>query len=272
MQENNNSGRGLSARERGILDTFAARELATVTAANLQEIASISRSAANLVLRRLAHKGWLRRIRRGIYSPVPLGSPSPRVSVGDPWQIAMALYAPGYISGWSAAEHWDLTEQIFNAVSVVTSVPQRTKRQEHGGFSFFVRSVDKSHIFGTKRIWHGSSQVLVADPSRLVIDVLTTPDLGGGSRHSIDIVRAYWKSEHADPTGLLEYAERLDKGAVFKRLGFTAEAFADVSREWTIRCQAGMSAGISRLDPRGPDRGRISTRWRLRINVPVEAE
>ena len=38
----------------------------------------------------------------------------------DPWVIAAQLYGPCYIGGWSAAEYWDLTEQIFRTVVVMT--------------------------------------------------------------------------------------------------------------------------------------------------------
>ncbi len=210
-------------------------------------------------------------MQRGLYSLVPLGAPTLTAGIEDPWLIAMALYSPGYISGWSAAEHWDLTEQIFNTISVVTAVPQRAAAQTHGGIRFHVRSIAPDKIFGTKKIWHGSSQVVVADPSRLVIDVLSSPQLGGGSRHTLDIVRNYWRGEHKDAVRVLKYAERFGIGAVFKRLGFSAEAFGDVTDDWVQQCQAGMSAGTSRLDPEGPERGRITTRWRLRVNVPLEA-
>ncbi|MBC8068900.1 MAG: type IV toxin-antitoxin system AbiEi family antitoxin domain-containing protein [Deltaproteobacteria bacterium] len=241
-----------------------------MVAADVERVLTVPRATANQILQRLAAKGWLLRIRRGLYAPVPLGAATTRAGIEDPWLVAMAMYSPGYISGWSAAEHWDLTEQIFNAVSVVTAVPQRSTSQEHGGVSFHVRTVSPAAIFGVKQIWLGSSKVRVADPTRVVIDVLQAPDLGGGMRHTLDIVRNYWRSAHADPVRALEYAEQLGVGAVFKRLGYTAERFARTSDDWRERCRNGMSAGVSRLDPTGPNRGRIVTSWRLRVNAPVD--
>lgn len=260
---------GLSVQERQLVDAVVSRELSTITADDVERLLEIGRPAANDVLRRLAHKGWLHRVQRGLYAPVPLGARTRRAPIEDPWLIAMALYSPGYISGWSAAEHWGLTEQIFNAVSVVTAVPQRARNQQHGGIAFYVRSVDASAIFGTKKIWIRSSRATVADPSRLVVDILQTPELGGGIRHALDVVRNYWRSEHADPRRVLEYAEQLGRGAVFKRLGYTAEIFASPTARWTARCRPGMSAGVSRLDPSGSNRGQIVSRWRLRLNAPV---
>lgn len=61
---------------------------------------------------------WLARVRRGAYVPVPIESPSADVALEDPWSVAMTTFAPCYMGGWSAAEHWGLTEQIFRSVCV----------------------------------------------------------------------------------------------------------------------------------------------------------
>ena len=80
----------------------------------------MSRTYGNLTLSRLHKKGWLHRVRRGLYTIVPLhsntGSPLPE----DPLAIARGLFAPCYMSGWIAAEHWDLTEQVSNAVALLS--------------------------------------------------------------------------------------------------------------------------------------------------------
>ncbi|MBL8360901.1 MAG: hypothetical protein JNN18_10465 [Rubrivivax sp.] len=61
---------------------------------------------------------WLARVRRGAYVPVPIESPSADVALEDPWSVAMTTFAPCYMGGRSAAEHWGLTEQIFRSVCV----------------------------------------------------------------------------------------------------------------------------------------------------------
>jgi len=62
-----------------------------------------------------------------------------------------------------------------------------------------------------------------AAASRLLIDILDAPELGGGGRHTLDVVRAYWRSPHADADSLMQYAVRYGRGTVFKRLGYLAE-------------------------------------------------
>jgi predicted transcriptional regulator of viral defense system len=82
-------------------------------------------------------------------------------------------------------------------------------------------------------------------------------------------VRAYWRRPDRDPEALLDLAARLGRGSVFKRMGFTTERFGDPGDTWLNRCRAGLSAGIALLDPAGPNRGPILSRWHLRVNVPV---
>jgi predicted transcriptional regulator of viral defense system len=260
---------GLSSQERTVLDTFAAAEKPSVGAADVIALLGVSRPYANRILERLAEKGWLLRLRRGVYSLVPLGAPSPEASVEDAWPLAMTLFSPAYISGWTAAEHWDLTEQVHITICVVTARALRRREQLVAGIKFVCRVVDERQLFGITAVRSGRTQVLVADPDRLIIDILAAPSLGAGGRQAFDIARAYFRSKHANLDRLLEYAERYGKGVVFKRLGFVAERLAAPSSEWVARCQAGMSAGISELDPASPARGDVVTRWRLRINIPL---
>lgn len=262
--------KGLGETERSVLSALAALERPTVTADDVVQRFGGSRQAVNLTLSRLARKGWLRRLRRGAYAVVPLSSASGQPVVEDPLAVAMALYAPCYISGWTAAQHWELTEQIFNAVVVYSAKPERRSSQEVGGVHYRIRRVPEDAIFGTMKVWSGTVAVQIATMHRTLIDVLDAPEMGGGGRQTLDIVRAYWRRAGADPEALLDLATRLDRGSVFKRLGFTAERFASPGNPWLERCRARLSAGIALLDPTGPKRGPIISRWRIRINVPLD--
>lgn len=261
---------GLGEAEREVLSALAALERPAVTADDVVRLLGKKRSAANLLLSRLARKGWLRRLRRGVYAVVPLSSRSGEPVVEQPFAVAMELFAPCYISGWTAAEHWDLTEQIFNAVVVYSAKPQRRALQHIGGVTYRVRHVPEEAIFGTSRIWSGTVAIEMATVHRTLIDVLDAPEMGGGGRQMLEIVQAYWKRRDEDAGTVLDLAARLGRGSIFKRLGFTAERFAQPADAWLEACRAQLSAGVSLLDPSGPRRGPIVSRWRLRINVPMD--
>lgn len=263
---------GISATNRARLERLHRSSRGLVTVAEAASVLKLSRFEAAHLLAHWNARGWVRRARRGLYVLVPMGAAGRVGVVADPWVLLAQVFAPCYIGGWSACEHWDLTEQIFNGISVVSAHPQRSAEQAIAGIEFRVRTIDQARVFGTDRVWFGSRRVEVADPHRLLIDILDMPSFGGGARHTLDVVGAYWKSPHRNPAKLLEYAQRYKRGTVFKRMGLTAELFGSVSDEWLEECRKHMSNGISRLDPSGPDTGRILTRWRLRINVPLPGQ
>ncbi len=70
----------------------------------------------------------------------------------DPWVLVPALFAPAYIGGRTAAEHWDLTEQIFNDIVVMTAQALRQKREERHGAMFSLKHINEQKLFGTQTV------------------------------------------------------------------------------------------------------------------------
>lgn len=97
--------------------------------ADAERVLDISRSDAAKLLSRWSGQGWLRRVGPGAYAPVDLTSLGSQQVLDDPWVLVPALYDPAYIGGRTAAEHWDLTEQIFRDIVVVTGRPVRARTQ-----------------------------------------------------------------------------------------------------------------------------------------------
>lgn len=261
---------GLSVRERSILGDLLRAGHTTINVQDIVAKFGLNRPLANKILSRLEKKGWLQRTKRGVYIFVPIDSITPDTLPEDPWALAMDLFKPCYISGWSAAEYWELTEQIFNTTVVYTVQSQRKGIQKIANITYRTHQIPEKELFGTKKIWRNDVPVIIADLHRAIIDILDSPELGGGGRHSLDVVRTYWESEKADLNLLYEYAEKLNRGVIFKRLGFTAEIFGQIPESWLEKCRERLSAGISNFDPTGPKQGKIISRWRLRINIPVE--
>jgi hypothetical protein len=117
-----------------------------------------------------------------ITSPVPLESPTADVPLEDRWIISERLFAPCYIGGWSAAEYWGLTEQIFRTVVVMTKQKPRDRSPNIKGTNFLLRTILERAMFGLKPVWRGQVKVSVSDPTRTVLDMLNDPKLGGGIR------------------------------------------------------------------------------------------
>jgi predicted transcriptional regulator of viral defense system len=197
-----------------------------------------------------------------LYVPVPVESSTPDVAVEDPWIIAVRLFEPCYIGGWTAAEHWGLTEQIFADVVVMTTRRPRDRGQEVKGIRFSVRTVQERTLFGLKTVWKAKEKVRVSDPSRTIVDMLADPGLGGGIRPVVDVFRNYLTSEHRALGIVKEHAIRLGNGAVFKRLGFLMERLAPEEKELLETCRELLTKGNAVLDPDLP-KDRLITKWRL---------
>jgi predicted transcriptional regulator of viral defense system len=225
----------------------------------------VSSTNAAKQLSRWAAQGWVSRVRRGLYVPVPLESRSADVAIEDAWLIAEQVFSPCYIGGWTAAEHWALTEQVFRTVLVMTARKLKDRQPVLKGVRFQVRTVKSKSLFGLKPVWRGQVKVNVSDPSRTLIDMLNDPLLGGGLRGTVDVFRTYLTSKDLKNIDqLLSYADQLDNGAVFKRLGFLLEQIAPTETKAIKFCRARLSAGNAKLDPSLPNK-RLATAWRLWI-------
>lgn len=220
----------------------------------------------------LAERGWLARVRRGWYLAVPLGASAPREWRADPWQVAATVFAPGYVGGWSACEHWGLTEQLFRDVAVVTARRVRARRQIVQGASFRIRTLPEAKHFGLETVWRGEVRVAVSDPERTLVDLLDDPAFGGGIRHVAEVVASWHERVERSERKLIEYAERLGNRAAFKRLGYLLEALGLEAPELVQACLQRQSAGLSKLDPGVASKGKIHKRWNLRVNVPVHGK
>ena len=254
---------GLGRASRAQLAAVLRQSAGTVTPTMVEKTLEIPRINAAKLLARWAAQGWLQRIRQGIYVAVPLESERADSPPEDSWVIAEAAFAPCYVSGWSAAEHWGLTEQVFRTVLISTTRRVRDREPRMGGIAFRLRTVNKKTFFGLKTVWRGRARVSVSDPSRTIIDLLSDPSLGGGLRSSVDMLQNYLASkEYRDVMQLVTYAETLGVGAVFKRLGYLLTKFAPEERTAIARCAKSLTTGNAKLDPALPA-NKLVTAWRL---------
>lgn len=223
----------------------------------------ISHTAAAKLLSRWSGQGWLRRVGRGAYAPVSLDSLDSEIVLDDPWILVPTLYDSAYIGGRTAAEYWDLTEQIFRDIVVNTDRPIRAKHQVHHGAIFTLRHVRSDMIFGTKGVWRGRTKVAVSDVHRTIIDMLDDPEVGAGIQHVDDCLSSYFGRRDSNDDKLVAYGDRLGNGAVFKRLGFLVERRYG-NTDLLDMCQQRLTQGNAKLDPVIPCR-RLISRWRLFI-------
>ena len=235
-----------------------------LTLDDISEALDLGRTDASKTAARWVSQGRLTRVRPGLFVPVPLDGDPETSGVSDPWQLLPDLFGTSFITGWSAAEHWDLTEQLFRRICVKTTGPVRQNIVTVRDGEFFVTHVREDLVFGTRTHWTDRVRVQIADPHRTIADMLDDPRLGGGGRHTKDCVENYLGGEVASRETLIDYADRLGNGAVFKRLGFLAESMVGPENPLTKECRRRLTMGYADFDP-AIKGGRVVTRWRVRV-------
>lgn len=227
---------------------------------DVAEALDSSRTQASKQLSRWVEQRWLRRIGPGAYVAAPLDMLDTENVLEDPWILVPHLFSPCYIGGWTAAEHWDLTEQLFRDTLVFTSRNTRARQMERQGATFALRHVTENQIFGTQIVWRSNTKVHVADIHRTIVDIVNNPAWGGGIQHVVDCFVCYKTKRDCTPDILLEYMRRLNNGALYKRMGFLAQLIG--LHELTRQCREYMTKGYAQLDHQ-QNCDHLITQWNL---------
>jgi len=242
----------------------------TIRVRDAMEALGVDRTHAAKLLAGWHKQGALRRVARGLYVPVSPTSLGQSQVLDDPWILVPELYEPGYIGGWSALEHWELTEQLFRSVCVLTNKRTTSGERQHQGVKFYVKHIPEKSIFGMRSLWRESKKLLISDPHKTVLDIIQDPYLGAGLQHMMDCLRAYrdaYDSEQ-DHAQLLGYVHRAGNGALFKKLGFLAETL-EFNQIFAEECAKNLTTGYAYLDKRVSN-ARLVTRWRLWVPKGIE--
>jgi predicted transcriptional regulator of viral defense system len=222
----------------------------------------VERPDARRLLSRWVDQGLLKRIYRDTYAPVSLAAFGSEQVLEDPWLLVPQVFSPGYIGGWSAAEHWGLTEQLFRGICVMTAKKIRTRTFDLQDIPFIVKQINEDRIFDLKSVWRGQTKVMISSPARTIIDMLDDPTVGGGIRHVAECLENYLKDKgkNSEPE-LIAVAKQLGNGAVFKRLGFLASRIQGQENLMNL-CLENLSQGNAKLDP-SLECPRLTRKWRL---------
>ena len=227
-----------------------------------------SKSTRNFVAS-LVHRGLATRLKPGLFILVPFELGREREYLGSPYVVARELVGSTdhYISHASAMDVHQMVTQP-QLVVYTTTLKALRPRVVLGTEFRFVRCKPE-HLFGVLDHWVTKTEkVQVSDPERTVVDGLKQSAYCGGFT---EVAKGFWmRRDDLNPRRLVDYALRLDVGAVIRRLGFLLETFeVDAPRE-IERLREHLTATYAILDPLLPDEGKFLARWRLRLNVDRE--
>lgn len=260
--------KGISAGSRSDLARVTAHSRRFVTAGAAADVLGLPRADASQRLARWAAQGWLRRVRRGLYIPVPIDVIDPLRWNEDSLLIADELWSPCLFTGWTAANHWGLTEQVFRTTVVKTSARVRPADRSVAGHDYLLVHVPESELsWGVRTVWREERRLRFAGPARTVVDALDDPRLTGGIRFASEILLAFLDDPGESADTLVEHADRTGNGSVFKRLGYLVETLRPDLVVLIAACVERVPAGFTLLDPTAQRAGRRITRWGLVLNV-----
>lgn len=231
----------------------------------------VDRQEAGRLLSRWSRAGWLQRIKRGFYVSIPVESSPNALAIENPWVVVSNIYSPGYIGGFSAIKHWNLSEQIFETTTFFTTKKVKQRQVRLSNIRVNLKTIKFDKIFGTKSVWVGSSKILVSDPSRTMVDLLDDPHLAGSMTVVRELFEQYLESEYKNVSLLIEYASKLGNKVVFKRLGFLLELISREKPELLEAIQKKISKGYSKFDP-AVENAKFIRRWNLSVPIYWQEE
>lgn len=223
-------------------------------------------SNAKSMLDGLTRKGWIIRLRNGIYMVVPLeagyGGAGNWTLHG--FALASAVAEDYYISYISALNYWGMTDRVPEEVLVATAKPQRSRKVIDATIRFVSIGRRKMFGFGTEVV--DGLGVNVASREKAIVDCIERPKYCGGIDEVVKALR--FSKDALDLEKVFEYAVRMGNSAVLKRLGYIAER-GGLGELANKVANAKLGEGYAYLDPSGPKSGKIRERWRIIENARI---
>lgn len=170
-------------RPRRNSDLAALRQAASGGVLSLPDAARELELPPRKAMRRLAAlrgEGKIRRVARGLYLLDPPDHPqAPSPEAAEPTEItrelAMWLFWPCYIGGWSAARHWGFSAVENEATFVVTAARVRRTDVGRAGRRFHAVRVTEEYLEGPGVDELVTGPAEMASPERTIVDALNHP-------------------------------------------------------------------------------------------------
>lgn len=233
---------------------------------DIQRILAMKRDTARNFVRKLVDRAVAIRLKPGLYILVPFELGRERAYMGNPLIVARELNngAEYYLSHGTAMEIHGMVTQprlVFHVTILTNRRPITIMDAE-----FRFHASREELFFGLMDHWVTKQErVRISDPERTIIDGLRMPEYCGGLT---ELAKGIWmKKEELDGGRLVDYALRMDIGAVIRRLGYLMELYQIGSPETRDPLRERLTETVVRLEPLLPAGGKFLHRWRLQLNV-----
>lgn len=252
-----------------LVTTLHERNETLFSLADVRAITGLSYASAASFVQTLVERGLVTRLKPGLYILVPFEMGKDKEFAGEPYLVASVL-AGGknyYLSHGTAMDIHQMVTQPQLVVYVSTS--KRIHPKTIMGTEFRFITCKRRALFGITDYWvTKNKKVKVSDIERTVIDGLRHPQYCGGLT---EVAKGIWmQREKVSSERMVQYAIRLNVGAVIRRLGFLLELYEMATEEISKTLRKRLTRTYVPLDPVLPIHGKYLHRWRLRLNVEPE--
>jgi len=262
--------RRLSPEEARLVIRWEAEKKTIIRVPDVQDALHCSSDYAYFLLHKLERKGWLERIRAGVYQFVPAAYGYPeKIPPANAFVVGAALIDPYYFSYCTSNSYYGFTTQMPFTLFIATTKKKAKVEWQSVTFKFVTLSKHKFFGYRIERVL--DTDVYIAEPEKSVVDSFDKPHYVGGIEQ---LGRIIWRGfRKIDQEKLVDYAIRMKSHALVQRLGFIIDF---LTREGLIKS---MSSDLKKLlldsvgkapiylDPRRPRRGSFSKEWRVICNV-----
>jgi predicted transcriptional regulator of viral defense system len=270
---NNNEAKTLGPQSGRLVLSLYERNRPIFKLADAQDILGGDPNAIQQLVFDLVERGVATRLKSGLFQLVPFELGFEREYLGNQYVVARELAlprrskadsAPYYISHGSAFDLHQMSTQP--QLVVYTTTPRLIRPRTILGTEFRFVRCKEADLFGFTESWVSKTEkVQVSDVERTIVDGLKLPAYCGGLT---EVAKGFWmKRDSIDTRKIVDYALRLDLGAVIRRLGFLMELFGVNPPSELDRLRLKLTNTYSSLDPDLPNEGKFTARWRLRMNV-----
>jgi len=208
--------RTLSQNEAKVVLDLEWRNQKTVTLAELREALGASEGYARKLAHGLVKKGWLERLRPGLFQLVPADRGREGVADTNPLAAGAVLISPYFYSFGTACTHYGLTEQIFS--DVYLSCQDDRRPESIRGKRYVFVQVPRQRFFGFKEITVLGHAVQMATAERALLDAIDRPRYAGGIGEVSRIAQRGARKISWEV--LLELARPWGSSALVQRLGY----------------------------------------------------
>ncbi len=202
-----------------------------VTTRELANIFGISPPHAAKLAFDLKKKGFLARVKRGVYASVPLDT-DPRGFHPDPFLTAQKALGEGYTFSHQSALTLLGGEQTVPRTVDVSASGVRSRRRNLGSFVAHIHSVPVGSLkYVTTRVRRGGATLEVTSPERTLVDLAALPNPVQDYEAALEAFRALLP--RSDLKRLLAVARATENAATLARVGHLLQVSARSSSELT---------------------------------------